>query len=240
VECALAKSAAGRYPSARAFLDALPAAGGAPVAAAPAHADDDRTVLAAGLPAFAPAPGPVPATGSGLVSGTVTPWKIEALPELEPLLARQIGPMARLLLKKSAANAEGLDQLCDLLLPHIPSDAGRAQFQNDVALLKRKLDANGTGSGVQRNRTLMTFAAAPTSAGLSGGRTGAAAPVPFDDGFVENMAQRLTVLIGPIARVVVKRAARQTTDKGQFLQLVAGHIESVPERTRFLAQVAAL
>jgi serine/threonine-protein kinase len=148
--------------------------------------------------------------------------------------------MARLLLKKSAANAEGVDELCDLLLPHIPSDAGRAQFQDDVALLKRKLDANGTGSGVQRNRTLMPVAAAPSTVGLPGGRSGAEAPVPFDDAFVENMAQRLTVLIGPIARVVVKRAARQTADKGQFLQLLAGHIESVPERTRFLAQVAAL
>jgi serine/threonine-protein kinase len=240
VERALAKSAAGRYPSARAFLDALSAAGGAPVAAAPAHADDDRTVLAASLPAFAPAPAPGPATGSGLVSGTVTPWKIEALPELEPLLAQQIGPMARLLLKKSAANAEGMDELCDLLLPHIPSDAGRAQFQNDVVLLKRKLDSTGTGSGVQRTRTLMSFAAAPTSVGLSGARPGTSVPVPFDDAFVENMAQRLTVLIGPIARVVVKRAARQTSDKGQFLQLLAGHIESVPARTRFLAEVAAL
>jgi tRNA A-37 threonylcarbamoyl transferase component Bud32 len=238
VERALAKSAAGRYPSARAFLDALAALapGGAPVPAAAAHADDDRTVLAVGLPAFAPAPGPGPATGSGLVSGTITPWKIEALPELEPLLAQQIGPMARLLLKKSAAGAEGMDELCDLLLPHIPSDAGRAQFQNDVALLKRKLDANGTGSGVQRTRTLMSLAAAPTSVGLSGGRTGTAAPVPFDDAFVENMAQRLTVMIGPIARVIAKRAARQTRDKGEFLQLLAGHIESVPERTRFLSE----
>jgi serine/threonine-protein kinase len=86
----------------------------------------------------------------------------------------------------------------------------------------------------------MSFAAAPISVGLSGARPGTSVPVPFDDAFVENMAQRLTVLIGPIARVVVKRAARQTTDKGQFLQLLAGHIESVPARTRFLAEVAAL
>jgi serine/threonine-protein kinase len=238
---AMAKSTAQRYPSARAFLDAFAAVGRGASGAAPtaAPADDDRTVLAAGLRVVAPAPAAGPVTAAGLASGTITPWKAEALPQLEPLLAGQIGPLAKLLLKKLSANAEGMDELCDLLLPHIPSDAGRTQFQQAVALLKKKLEATGTGTGAQRPRTLAgtVMAGAPVDPGTpSAVRT----PVPFDDAFVDRMTQRLTVLIGPIARVVVKRAARQTRDKGEFLQLLVDNIESVPERARFLAQARSL
>jgi hypothetical protein len=53
------------------------------------------------------------------------------------------------------------------------------------------------------------------------------------------MAQRLTVFVGPIARVIAKRAERQTRDKTEFLQLLAEHIESAPERARFLAEAGA-
>ncbi|MFL6673415.1 MAG: serine/threonine-protein kinase [Massilia sp.] len=238
---AMAKPAADRYPSARAFLDALAAAGHglAPDPDATARADEDRTMLAAGLHPVDPAPPATPTTGSGLVSGTITPWKIEALPELEPLLARQVGPMARFLLKKLAGNAEGMDELCDLLLPHIPSDAGRAQFQQGVALLKKKLDASGTGTGIRRPPTLAGTAAASMAAARTG-HTAIRTPVPFDAAFVEVMAQRLAVLVGPIAQVVVKRAARQTADKAEFIHLLAGHIESAPERARFLAEAASL
>jgi serine/threonine-protein kinase len=80
-------------------------------------------------------------------------------------------------------------------------------------------------------------AAAPREAA---GRTAIRAPVPFDEAFVERVAQRLTVAIGPIARVVARRAARQTNDKADLLQLLAGHIESAPERERFLADAAGL
>jgi serine/threonine protein kinase len=238
---AIAKCAADRYPSARAFLDALAAAGRglAPDPDATARADEERTRLGGPLRAIDPWPAPPPATVSGLVSGTITPWKIEALPELEPLLARQIGPMARFLLKKLAGNAEGMDELCALLLPHIPSDAGRAQFQEGVALLKRKLDASGTGTGIQRPPTLSGTAAASTP-GAPAGRSAVRAPVPFDAAFVEAMTQRLTGLIGPIAQVAVKRAARQTSDKAEFVQLLAGHIESAAERARFVAEAASL
>jgi hypothetical protein len=50
---------------------------------------------------------------------------------------------------------------------------------------------------------------------------------------------RLTVFIGPIARVVSKRAAKQTGDRLEFLQLLAAHIESPAERTRFLTEAGA-
>ena len=226
---AMAKAPADRYPSARAFLDALARAGqcgngGGADTAAPA--DDDRTVMAAGLHSVpAPARGLADAaigTGAGTGSTgtgaqTTTPWKLEAFPDLETILSRQIGPMAKFLLKKVAARAEGIDELSDMLLQHIPSDVGKVEFQEGVALLKRKLMANGTGTGTGASRSAIR------------------APVAFDEAFVEATALKLTMVIGPIARVVVKRAARQTNDRDDFLRLAAAQIDTPSERARFLA-----
>ena len=256
VERAMAKAPDDRYPSARAFLDDLSALGRAGAASpdAGAPADADRTVLAADLRVNL-APSPMPVSGgdgsTGTGSLTMTPWKLEAFPELETILSRQIGPMARFLLKKVAAKADGIDELCDLLLPHIPSELGKVEFQQGVTLVKRKLAASGTGTGSSR----VTMGGGASSAGLrtaattgagtgirTGGGTGVAAggsaivpPVAFDDAFVDATAQALTAIIGPIARVVTRRAARETVDRNDFLRLVAAHIETPSERARFLA-----
>ncbi|WP_295990024.1 serine/threonine-protein kinase [Rugamonas sp.] len=253
LERALAKAPAERYASARAFLDALNQAG-QPDGADPdatAMGDADRTVMAAGL-RFNPAPQAGPATGAGLGTGTgsntMTPWKLEAFPELDTILSRQIGPMAKFLLKKVAAQADGIDDLCDLLLPHIPSDVGRLEFQASVALLKKKLAASGTGSGAASTRTALgsgatglgmrTGTGTGTGTGVGGqaGRSAVRAPVAYDDAFIDSTVQKLTVFIGPIAKVVAKRAARQTNDRNDFLRLVAEHIDVLPERARFLSE----
>lgn len=268
---ALAKAPGERYASARAFLDALNAVGQHgpdPDATAMAGAaDGDRTVLAAGLRVVSPATGSGhggtgagtggtgtgggsgSGTGTGSIGATMTPWKQEAFPELEAILSHQIGPMARFLLKKMADKAEGLDDLCELLLPHIPSDVGRVQFQLATVTLKRKLNASGTGTGVQNPRTLsgMTGGATGLGTGMGTGmgtgltgRSAIRAPVSFDEAYAETITLKLTKYIGPIARVVSKRAVRQTTDKIEFLHLLAHHIDAPAERERFLAEAATV
>jgi serine/threonine protein kinase len=243
---ALAKAPQDRFQSARAFLDALARVGqGGPDPDATTLGDSDRTVLAAGLRPFSAPQGPT--TGSGLSSsadtGTLAPWKLEAFPELESMLSRQIGPMAKFLLKKVAVKADGIEELGQLLLPHIPSDLGRVQFQQGVAQLKKKLDASGTGSGAAVAPATLAGVSGATSlsapGSIVGERSAIRVPVPFDDAWADAMTQRLTVIIGPIARVVAKRAARQTGDRIEFLQLLAAHIDSAAERTRFLTEAGA-
>ncbi|QYF95742.1 serine/threonine protein kinase [Massilia sp. PAMC28688] len=250
---AIAKSPAARFASAGEFHEALMAAAraaagqhGADDPDATTLADSDRTILAAGLPALeraAPAQGGAEATGSGFAN--MTAWKREALPEVELLLARQIGPMARFLLKKVADKAEGLDQLADLLLPHIPSDLGRVQFQQAVAVVGKKLDATGTGTGLRTNATLSgsrsSGALGTTSATgtHAAGRSAISVPVGFDQAYADALATRLTLVIGPIARVVAKRAMKQTNDRLAFVQLLAGHIDNPAERARFIADAGA-
>ena len=234
---AMAKPPDARYPGARAFHEALLAAARSSEADPDATrlVNDDRTVLAPAMPAMPAAPAAA-AEGSGIA--TMTPWKREALPEVEASLARQIGPMARFLLKKVADKAEGLDHLSELLLPHIPSEVGREQFGQALAQIRKKLDATGTGSGATRasSQASLSGAAQP---GLASAVSRPPRPESFDAGYADATADRLVAIIGPIGRVVVKRAMKQTSDKQAFLQLLAGHIDNPGERTRFLADAGA-
>lgn len=234
---AMAKPPDARYPSARAFHEALLAAARNSDADPDATrlASDDRTVLAPAMPAMPAAPATA-FEGSGIA--TMTPWKREALPEVEASLARQIGPMARFLLKRVADKAEGLDHLSELLLPHIPSEVGREQFGHALAQIRKKLDASGTGSGATRasSQASLSGAAQP---GLASAVSRPPRPESFDTGYADATADKLVAIIGPIGRVVVKRAMKQTSDKQAFLQLLAGHIDNPGERTRFLADAGA-
>jgi hypothetical protein len=128
-----------------------------------------------------------------------------------------------------------MDELCELLLQHIPSQHGRSQFWEAVELLKKKLAATGTGCGGPGSGARSRPG---TLAGSDSARSALRAPEPFDEAFADRVALRLTRFIGPIARVVAKRAARQTSERGEFLQLLAAQIESAAERNRFLAEAA--
>jgi tRNA A-37 threonylcarbamoyl transferase component Bud32 len=260
---ALAKAPAERFPSAQAFYEALLAAAGnaADPDATTLMADDDRTVLAGAAPMHAPAPGHASTpTGTGHGSGngsdrsaivTMTPWKREAFPEVEAALARQIGPMAKFLIKKTAMQAENLEALAELLLPHVPSELGRVEFRAALTQIGRKLDATGTGTGSGTasgspggavSNTIsnsLSNSASGTGTGFAaaaGQATGTMAPVAYDDAYADAVTQRLIALIGPIGRVVAKRAMKQTGDRAAFLQLLASHIDNPAERARFLAE----
>lgn len=232
---ALAKLPQERHASARAFHEALMAAADQHGADPDATTllDEDRTLLAPAAAPGAPHAVPEPALLDGSVIITMTPWKREAFPDVESSLARQIGPMARFLLKKVADKAEGLEQLSELLLPHIPSEVGRIQFQQALVQIGKKLDATGTGTGAVRTPTV-TGTTAATRSSLP-----PAPPEGFDEAFADATAHKLVAIIGPIGRVVVKRAMKQTADRQAFLQLLASHIDNPGERTRFLADADA-
>ena len=62
------------------------------------------------------------------------------------------------------------------------------------------------------------------------------AAVPLEDEFVQTTTQRLTVYLGPIARVVARKAAEKAANQEEFVQLVAGHI-GTQDRAAFLREV---
>jgi serine/threonine-protein kinase len=245
---ALAKRPAERYASARAFLDALLEAhrsslsGGETGLSDPTSndVDSDKTVLASQRPEMRGiSPSPLTHPGTGFSGGaasdasmpTATPWKIETLPDVEVILSRQVGPMAKLLLKKAAAQAKNFDELCDYLLPHIPSEKGRAQFIEATKHIRKKLRSESTVSPL--------LSSSASGAGTQKTAIGAT-ELPLEQAVLDAAERKLTVYMGPIAKVVVKRAARQTTSKVEFFRLLSDSLASDDDRLRFMQDVATI
>ena len=234
---AMAKRMDERYPSAQAFLQALTDAhlqhtGGQ----APTEEDNERTVLAfrppprVSEPAPAPSPGVAPTQGSNLTA-SAPEWLLALAPELQVALSTQIGPVAKLVLKNTAREALDLDDLCNRLLPHIGSDAGRAEFQGAVREIKKK-------HGLATQSTLgMRSQGQPGVTALTQ-MTGMPTLLQLSPELMEAAQQKLAVYVGPIAKILAKRAAKMTGDADEFYRLLADHLPDPQERARFLREVA--
>ena len=249
VQKALAKRADDRYPTALAFLSALNAAhlqqtGGAPLS----EEDNERTVLAFQKPAPVARAAPRTQTGAPAsashatagVTGSVLPastpqWLTDIAPELQTALSMQIGPMARLLLKNAARDATDVDMLCNRLLPHISSEQGRQQFIASVTALKKKLGMSTIGSTLGTSASIAAASETQMSQ-ISGGGT----HLQLSADMMEAAHQKLLAYIGPIAKVVVKRTAKQTSSPAEFYRLLAQQLATETERQKFLKDVGAL
>ena len=242
---AMAKRTEDRYASAQAFLDALNAAymqqtGGVPLT----DEDNERTVLAFQRPA---APEPLrsahpasasqhgsmpPATGSASNLTSAPAWLQDLAPELQTALSTQIGPVAKLVLKNAARDAADLDDLCNKLLPHIGSDAGRAQFQDSIREIKKKhgLSTLSTMSGRSQG-------GAPKTATQLTQMTGMPTLLQLSPELMEAAQMKLAVYVGPIAKVLAKRASKMTGNADEFYRLLAENLPDPQERARFLKDV---
>ena len=265
VEKAMAKQAEQRFPSARAFMEALLQAYRVfrnPALSSSVAEHDDMTVLAMQVPAeqlaeILPTP-PQSLPDASQLNATLltdTPWKVEALPELESLLSTQIGPMAKLFLRKSAAQATSLDSLCEELIQHIPNEKGRSDFIQGVQKLRRKIGGTssgltslgtqsgsrfGLGSVAASNATSAGFGSAAVSglrsaASSTGGASKAASGPALTPELHAQAEQKLTAYIGPIAKIVCKRSAAKTENAHEFYRLLADNLASEAEKNQVFA-----
>ncbi len=239
---AMAKRIEDRYPSAQAFLDALNAAymqqtGGVPLT----DEDNERTVLAFQRPAVPEPARPahptgasqsMPATGSASSLTSAPEWLHGLAPDLQTALSTQIGPVAKLVLKNAARDAVDLDDLCNRLLPHIGSNAGRTQFQDSIREIKKKhgLSTLATMSG--RSQT-----GAPKTTTQLTQMTGMPTLLQLSPELMEAAQMKLAVYVGPIAKVLAKRASKMTGNADEFYRLLAENLPDPQERARFLKDV---
>jgi eukaryotic-like serine/threonine-protein kinase len=246
---ALAKKPAERYGSAREFLDVLEVVHQANRVedTGAEKKDNDRTMLAFKT-AFGrhrqAADAQTVSAAQSISISTLTPWKMDIAPEVHTLLAKQVGPVGRLLLKNALAQANDIDELCKQLLPHIPTEKGRAEFLEGVQKAKNKsLDrAAGASAVVTKNATIFAPQTSPTfskntisNPGL-GSKAQASA---LDADTLEKVEKILTLYMGPIAKILVKKAAQQTSGRREFIQLLAEKLSSDAERNKFLREVEA-
>ena len=203
---ALAKHPDDRYPNAQAMRQALAAAGAASGMGAGAG---DATVI---LPqAMRPAIG-VPTTGApGTQLAPPTGWDPQALSRIERALASHVGPMAKLMVRDAARHCADLGSLATAVSQHIAEEGQRARFLDQVDPRPA-----GTHASAARPQATQTGTPAP------------AASQPLTDDFRARALQALSRQLGPIAKVVVKRAAeRAGSDQARFVQALVDGVDGV-------------
>jgi eukaryotic-like serine/threonine-protein kinase len=214
---ALEKLPAKRYQSALAFRTALLAEYAQPL---DSTLSDATIIPTARRPISADAGAPsVPR--STPIPGTSTPpptgWSGPVLAGVEIELARFVGPVARVLVRRAARTCKDIESLTAALLDALERPEDREAFARAV-----------TGSGLASMRSR-----APTSPGTTPAVDAGAALTAAE---LELATKVLTRYIGPIARVVVKRAAGTGVSRRDFLNQVALSLDSDAQRERFLRE----
>ena len=254
---AIAKKPADRYPDAaamRAALQALSRAPATPGAKAtvilPIHRDGEHPGTTSAVSPSVASPNTVPprrdplsshasasnashaggahashsghsGTGHSGTGFNIGSWDPAELQRLERALATHVGPMARVMVRDAARTHHDATSLATAVSHHIADESKRHQFIEQA-----------------RGGSHATPVGSPTSTHSSG-----AAPIPqphvpagaaLSDDFRNHVTQIITRKMGPIARVMVKRAADACGgSQERFVHLL---LEALPEADRWAVQ----
>lgn len=136
------------------------------------------------------------------------PVDAATLQGLEQKLAGYVGPIARVMVRNLAARSASLADLCTSLADAVPEGSERDRFRRDIAPLIRTKPVTTT--------------------------TGERSRQPLSEAELERAQAALALFVGPIARVLVRRAAQDAGSVDALWQVLARHIDSPAERTQFL------
>lgn len=238
---ALARSPAARYASAAEFRRAL--AQRLKAGSEPGSGITDMPSLLGRLPQ-----GPTPAGITGSLDGPTamppaggshaqptthtsastglapTGWDVNLLAPVEKALASVVGPMAKVMVRHAARQHNDVGGLTQALAAQLGSDADRSRFLT-------RLEAGTT----HLTKTTLT---AGTSLGRSGTATAVGAGGPLSDALKEHATKVMTSHMGPIAKILVRKAAAQQPSAARFVELLADMADGV-DRARLLRELQA-
>jgi serine/threonine-protein kinase len=159
-------------------------------------------------------------SGLSTAGGTTPPpgWEAPVLAMIEIELARYVGPVAKVLVRRAAREHKNPAALIAAVAVSIDSAAEREAFGKALS-----------GRGLHSGNTVLPPEQTDTSVG-GGVLTG---PVMSEQD-LELATKLLTTLIGPIARVVTRRAAGPNISRRDFFVRVAQSLETESQRERFL------
>ncbi|MEO8345209.1 MAG: serine/threonine-protein kinase [Betaproteobacteria bacterium] len=217
---ALAKSPDERFQQARDFRLAL---GEALASSTLAVDSQDLTIL--NLPTIPPPPIAEAA------------WDDVVLTTAEKDLARYVGPLAKLLVRKAAAQTHDVGELYTMLATNIGDPQERRRFVAEphaaeaISSTSRASIKTGghTTPGGRTDRSATGHTHGTRSVNIP-------APRPLTQAFVDATVARLAVYLGPIAKIVAKKATQHAIGEDDFVQIVASHI-GTQDRKAFLREM---
>ena len=129
---------------------------------------------------------------------------------IERRLAQYLGPIAGRMVRLAARDSDTAETLCERLAGNIDDPAERERFLADA---RARLQQSGDTLGRSSPGVGPTLSAAE----------------------IEQVQQDLTHYLGPIAKLLVKRAAGSATSTAALREAVAQHLEVPAERATFLS-----
>ena len=221
VSKALAKNPDHRFPSAAAFRDAVQRGVGQPFDTTVW----ERTLI--GVAEKVPAPVKTPGTGSlaGATAGTSGSWTQlpdhwdkAQLKEAEASLAKLVGPLASVLVKRAARECADLPSLYAKLAEQVTNPQARTAF-------------------LERATSISAIKGGPASGTRS---APAANGAPLPEALIDAAAKLLANHVGPIARVMAKKTAARTTDRDAYFGLLADAVTDPAARQKLLTELKRL
>jgi hypothetical protein len=156
-----------------------------------------------------PAPPPPPPAAPAPVH-----FDAKFLDQVERELAQHVGPIAPVMVKKAVKKAQDPGELVKLLAADITHNGLRIKFERRFADASRPVSRSQPAS------------VAPSGAPSSG--------PPLSPEILSRVETQLAQYLGPVAKVVVSRAARKARDVSELYFLVADEIEDPVEKKAFI------
>jgi hypothetical protein len=150
-------------------------------------------------------------------SATRTP---DVLLSIEGALAEHLGPLAKVLVKKAHARYPADDPFMQELVQSITGDKAQRSFLRKLKQL-----------GLRSSRPGLDVPSGPVTGPTSG-------PVKaWSDGELANLEEKLAEFVGPLAKVLVRKAARTAGTLEELQRALAAEIDGEKEQRAFLRSV---
>lgn len=173
-----------------------------------------------------------------------THWDAAVLARVELALARHVGPLAAVMVRRAARECHDIPSLYVRLGEQITQSSAREAFMAQFAGARTSSGAGtGKGTGASAGSSAGTDARSQGSAPL---RTGSVPPStghgggPLASDYLLEQAQKvLAQHVGPIAKVVLRRALERTRRRDALFALLADAVAEA-ERAQLLAELGRL
>ena len=169
---------------------------------------DSVLLLEEGLSDPVPAPGP----------GGKEEWNPDTLRRIERELAVFLGPLARLMVHQAAMRTSDATALCQMVARNVPREDERATFLQNIARL------------LPPPPPISAQSPPPLPAPK------VPSEVVWDAAVLQKIERQFAVYMGPLSRVLVKRASQKAGDVDELYQLLAQNLTTPRERELFLKE----
>jgi hypothetical protein len=167
-------------------------------------------------------------------AGAASAFDSAVLNRIEERLTAQIGPMAKVLVRRTARASPSLEAMCEELAQQVSPGEARDTFRRRC--LECGGGATGTGggrSGTGPGRLTPASGSNPALTPASGGWTSAAGGAPVGEGELVAIEAALARHIGPLARVLVRKAARKAGSVAELVAALESNISDEAGRKAF-------